>query len=65
VVNNVLQQKYIQFVVPEYINEDEDEVVIPVRQDEEARKFLQYFVENYMEKQNKMKIFCKRLFHYL
>ncbi|MDR2194102.1 MAG: hypothetical protein LBP19_06510, partial [Treponema sp.] len=45
-------KKYIQFVVSEYINEDEDEVVIPIRQDEEAKKFLHYFVENYMEKQD-------------
>jgi hypothetical protein len=47
-----LPQKYIQFVVSEYINEDEDEVVIPIKQDEEAKKFLQYLAENYMEKQN-------------
>jgi hypothetical protein len=44
-------KKYIQFVVSEYINEDEDEIIIPIRQDEEAKKFLQYFAENYMEKQ--------------
>jgi hypothetical protein len=46
-----LPKKYIQFTVSEYINEDEDEIIIPVRQDEEAKKFLQYFTENYMEKQ--------------
>jgi hypothetical protein len=45
-------KQYIQFVVSEYINEDEDEIIIPIKQDEEAKKFLQYFVENYMEKQN-------------
>ena len=47
-----LPKKYIQFVVSEYINEDEDEVIIPIKQDEEAKQFLQYFVENYMEKHN-------------
>jgi hypothetical protein len=46
-----LPQKYIQFVVSEYINEDEDEIIIPIRQDEEAKKFLHYFTENYMDKQ--------------
>jgi hypothetical protein len=34
------------------LTEDEDEIVIPIKQDEEAKKFLQYFVENYVEKQN-------------
>jgi hypothetical protein len=47
-----LPKKYIQFFVSEYINEDEDEVIIPIKQNEEATKFLQYFVENYMEKPN-------------
>lgn len=47
-----LPKKYIQFVVPECINEDEDEVCIPVKQDAEAKKFGQYFVENFMDKQN-------------
>jgi hypothetical protein len=47
-----LPKKYIQFVVPEFINEDEDNVTIPIRQDDEARKFAEYFAKNYMEKQN-------------
>ncbi|MDR2058012.1 MAG: hypothetical protein LBP83_07000 [Dysgonamonadaceae bacterium] len=46
-----LPRKYIQFVVPECINDDEDNVTIPVRQDEEAKKFAEYFVQNFMEKQ--------------
>jgi hypothetical protein len=47
-----LPKKYIQFVVSECINEDEDEVVIPIKQDEESKTFLQYFTGTYMEKQN-------------
>lgn len=47
-----LPRKYIQFVVPECINEDEDQVTIPIKQEEEAKKFTEYFVQNYMEKQN-------------
>jgi hypothetical protein len=46
-----LPKKYIQFVVPELINEDEDNVAILIKQDEEANKFAEYFVQNYMEKQ--------------
>ncbi|MDR2444092.1 MAG: hypothetical protein LBE31_11295 [Deltaproteobacteria bacterium] len=45
-----LPKKYIKFVVPEFINEDEDNVTIPIKQDEEAKKFAEYFVQNYMEK---------------
>jgi hypothetical protein len=45
-----LPKKYIQFVVPELINEDEDEVCIPVKQDDEAKRFGHYFTENYMDK---------------
>jgi hypothetical protein len=46
-----LPKKYIQFTVQECINEDEDNVVIPVKQDEEAKKFLKFFTESYAEKQ--------------
>jgi hypothetical protein len=46
-----LPRKYIQFVVPEFINDDGDNVTIPIKQEEEAKKFSEYFVQNYMEKQ--------------
>jgi hypothetical protein len=28
------------------------EIIIPIKQDAEAKKFLQYFIENYIEKQD-------------
>jgi hypothetical protein len=47
-----LPKKYIQFVVPELINEDEDHVAIPIKQEAQAKKFTEYFIQNYMEKQD-------------
>jgi hypothetical protein len=44
-----LPKKYIQFSVSEYINEDEDNIVICVKQDEEAKKFLAWFKEVWAE----------------
>ncbi|MCP1223250.1 hypothetical protein [Sebaldella sp. S0638] len=42
-----LPKKYIQFNVPEMINQDPDNVVIPVKQDEEAKKFMEFFKKDY------------------
>ena len=42
-----LPKKYIQFNVPEMINQDPDNVVIPVKQDEVAKKFMEFFKKNY------------------
>ncbi len=42
-----LPQKYVQFSVPEQINQDPDDVVILVKQDEEARRFGDFFKNSY------------------
>ena len=42
-----LPKKYIQFSVPEMINQDPDNVVIPVKQDEEAKRFAEFFKKSY------------------
>ena len=42
-----LPKKYIQFSVPEMINQDPDNVVIPVKQNEEAKKFAGFFKNTY------------------
>ena len=42
-----LPKKYIQFSVPEMINQDPDNVVIPVKQNEEAKRFTEFFKKNY------------------
>ncbi|QQO09913.1 hypothetical protein [Breznakiella homolactica] len=41
--DNSLPKKYIQFSVPEWINDDEDEVVIAVKQVEQAKDFIEFF----------------------
>ena len=42
-----LPKKYIQFVVQEQINEDGDNVVVCVKQNEEAKNFIAFFKEKY------------------
>ena len=42
-----LPKKYIQFNVPEFINEDPDDVVLLVKQDEEAKQFQKFFKERF------------------
>lgn len=42
-----LPKKYIQFSVPEMINQDPDNVVIPVKQNEEAKRFAEFFKKSY------------------
>lgn len=42
-----LPKKYIQFSVPEMINQDPDNVIIPVKQNEEAKRFTEFFKKNY------------------
>lgn len=43
IYHNSLPKKYIQFTVPEFINQDEDNVTVLVKQDEEAKKFATFF----------------------
>jgi hypothetical protein len=47
VKNNTLKKKYVQFSVPEYINEDPDNVTILVRQDDAAKAFNEFFKTRY------------------
>ena len=42
-----LPKKYIQFVVQEQINQDGDNVVICVKQNEEAKNFIAFFKDKY------------------
>ena len=42
-----LPKKYIQFVVQEQINEDGDNVVVCVKQNEEAKNFIAFFKDKY------------------
>ena len=45
--DNRLPKKYIQLVVQEYINDDPDDVVMLVKQDEEAKRFHDFFKNQY------------------
>ena len=42
-----LPKKYIQFNVPEMINQDPDNVVVPIKQDEKAKEFTEFFKKSY------------------
>ena len=42
-----LPKKYIQLNVPEFINDDPDDVVLLVKQDEEAKQFQKFFKERF------------------
>ena len=43
IYDNRLPKKYIQLSVPELLNEDEDDVVLLVKQNEEVKAFQQFF----------------------
>lgn len=45
--DNRLPKKYIQFSVPEMINDDPDNVCLLVKQNEEAKAFLSFFKNQY------------------
>ena len=47
IYDNRLPKKYIQLSVPEHLNEDEDDVVMLVKQNEEAKMFLNFFKSQY------------------
>jgi hypothetical protein len=44
-----LPKKYIQFVIPPSIREDDDEVCIPIIQDDQAKQFEEYYARSYAE----------------
>lgn len=45
-----LPKKYIQFSVPEYINEDDDKVVVCVKQKEQYKQFMDFFKNQFAKK---------------
>jgi len=45
-----LPKKYIQFSVEESINNDPDNIVVCVKQDEEAKRFIAFFKDSYSTK---------------
>ena len=47
IYDNRLPKKYIQLIVPEHINEDEDDVILLVKQNDEAKMFQQFFKNQY------------------
>ena len=50
-------KSYIQFIVPDLLNEDDDDVILPIKQEEEAKAFEKLFKEVYIGKQQSSNIF--------
>ena len=47
IYDNRLPKKYVQFSVPDYLNQDEDDVIMLVKQEEEYQKFMDFFKKKY------------------
>ena len=45
--HHALPKGYIQFSVPEFINDDPDNVCVCVKQNEQAQEFVKFFKEKY------------------
>ena len=47
IYDNRLPKKYIQLIVQEILNEDEDDVILLVKQNEEVKQFMDFFKNQY------------------